>query len=331
MNKLASVIVVAAVLIALVVLSGTIFVVNETEQAVITQFGEPIGRPITKAGLYFKIPLIQTVNYFEKRILQWNGDPNQIPTRDKRYIWVDTTARWRIADALKFMQSVGNEETAHARLDDIVDSATRDAVSSQVLIEAVRNSNRLLEIASDQETKDQSEFESVEMEALERVGLGREGITREILHRASELMPSYGIELVDMRIKRISYVQEVRKKVFERMVSERKRAAEQFRSEGQGKKAEIEGQMAKELKQIQSDAYKKAQELKGQADAKAIKIYADVYSKDPDFYSFIKTLDTYKETIDSDTTLILTTDSDFYGYFKSIHSKNTTPISNSDN
>ena len=316
MNKIMNTILAVTVVVVLFLLSGAFYVVNETEQVVVTQFGEPIGKPITSAGLYFKLPFIQTANYFEKRILQWNGDPNQIPTRDKRYIWVDTTARWRIVDALRFMQSVGNEETAQTRLDDIVDSAARDAISNANLIEAVRNSNRLLEKKSEISTDD--DLQGLNVEALERVSEGRDAITREILKRASELMPSFGIELLDMRIKRISYVQEVRKKVFDRMISERKRAAEQFRSEGQGKKAEIEGQMTKDLNQIQSDAYRKAQEIQGDADAKAIKIYADAYNRDPEFYAFLKTLATYKETIGSDTILLLTTDSDYYKYLKSI-------------
>lgn len=315
MHKIANFILGIIVIVVLFLLSGTFYIVNETEQVVVTQFGEPIGKPITKAGLYLKLPFIQTANYFDKRILQWNGDPNQIPTRDKRYIWVDTTARWRIIDALKFMQSVGNEETAQARLDDIVDAVTRDAVSNVNLIESVRNSNRLLE---KDPNANEDDLQGVNDEALERVALGRDAITRDIIRRASASMPSFGIELVDMRIKRISYVQEVRKKVFDRMISERKRAAEQFRSEGQGKKAEIEGQMTKELNQITSDAYRKAQEIQGEADAKAINIYADAYNKDPEFYSFLKTLETYKKTIGSDTTLLLTTDSEYYNYLKSI-------------
>lgn len=317
MNKIANIILGIVVAVGLIIMSGAFYIVNETEQVVVTQFGEPMGRPITKAGLYFKLPFIQTANYFEKRILQWNGDPNQIPTRDKRYIWVDTTARWRIVDALRFMQSVGNEETAQARLDDIVDAVTRDAVSNVNLIESVRNSNRLLE---KDPNANEDDLQGVDDEALERVALGRDAITRDIIRRAAASMPSFGIELVDMRIKRISYVQEVRKKVFDRMISERKRAAEQFRSEGQGKKAEIEGQMTKDLNEIQSGAYRRAQEVQGEADAKAIKIYADAYNNDPEFYFFMKTLETYKKTINSDTTLLLTTDSEYYNYLKNIKS-----------
>lgn len=296
--------------LVLVVLVSSVYVVDETKQVVITQFGEPIGEPIVDAGLYFKRPFIQRANYFEKRMLEWDGSPNQIPTKDKRYIWVDTTARWRIADPLKFLQSVGNETGAHARLDDIIDSATRDAVTSHLLVEAVRNTNQLLERAAE-------ELEELGTpEALERIEVGRVNLTRGILKQAREMVPQYGIELVDVRIKRIDYVKEVREKVFERMISERKRAAEKYRSEGEGKKAEIDGEMGKELKRITSEAYRTAQEIEGKADAEAIKIYAEAYSRDPEFYSFLKTLETYKKTIDSGTTLILSTDSAYFEYLK---------------
>ena len=316
---LVSIVVVAVILVG----SGALYVVDETKQAVITQFGEPIGKPITKAGLYFKMPFIQTANYFEKRLLRWDGDPNQIPTRDKRYIWVDSTARWRIVDALKFMQSVGTIQGAYARLDDIVDAATRDSVSNLNLVETVRNSNELFGRIKDGEGEES--YAELRLADLERVQVGRENLTRDILKRAREIVPSYGIELVDVRIKRINYIREVQKKVFDRMISERKRAAEQYRSEGQGKKAEIEGQMQKELQQIQSEAYRQAQEIKGKADAEAIRIYAEAYNKDPEFYSFLKTLETYHQTITSDSTLILTTDSDYFEYLKDINSKKLLP------
>ena len=301
-------------LAALAVLVSSLYVVDETQQVVITQFGEPIGEPISDAGLHFKVPFIQKANYFEKRLLEWDGSPNQIPTKDKKYIWVDTTARWRIADPLKFLQSVGNETGAHARLDDIIDSATRDAVTGLLLVEAVRNTNQLLERAVEAPEEEGLSTE----EALERIEVGRENLTRDILTQAQELVPQYGIELIDVRIKRIDYVKEVREKVYERMISERKRAAEQYRSEGQGKKAEIDGQMAKELKSITSEAYRKAQEIEGEADAEAIKIYAEAYSRDPEFYSFLKTLETYKETIDKGSTIILSTDSAYFEYLKSL-------------
>ena len=295
-------------------LSGALYIVDETQQVVITQFGEPMGEPIKDAGLYFKTPFIQQANYFEKRLLQWDGNPNQIPTKDKRYIWVDTTARWKIVDALKFMQSVTNEIGAHARLDDIVDSATRDYITNHNLVEVVRDSNRLVESNA---LRGEDEIKASD-EALETILVGRDAITRGILEQASQIVPQYGIELVDLRINRINYVSEVRNKVYERMVSERKRAAERYLSEGQGKKREIEGQMEKELKQIQSEAYRTAEEIKGKADAEAIDIYADAYNKDPEFYSFVKTLDTYRNTIDSNTTVILSPDSEYLEYFNTI-------------
>ncbi len=298
---------------ALLFASGSFYVVDETQQVVVTQFGELIGNPITKSGLYFKTPFIQVANYFDKRILQWDGNANQIPTLEKRFIWVDTTARWRISDPLKFMQSVRTESTAQTRLDDIIDASTRAIVSSHKLVEVVRNTNRILnstQVSASLEDLDLGKAE------LEKIVVGREELSRKIFGRAGPAVADYGIELIDVKIKRINYVQEVQNKVFERMISERKRAAEQFRSEGQGKKAEIEGQMSKELKEIQSEAYRKAQEIKGKADAQAIKIYAQAYNNDPDFYSFIKTLESYKKTVNKDTTLMLTTDNEFYEYLK---------------
>lgn len=291
--------------------SGAVYIVNEGQQVVITQFGKPVGDPVTSAGLHFKQPFIQEAHYFEKRLLDWDGDPNQIPTKDKKYIWVDTTARWRIIDALKFLQSVGNEMSAQGRLDDIINSATRDVVTSHLLVEAIRDSNRILD------SRSEGEDMIVTDEALERIEVGRKMLEGAILEKAKVLAPQYGIEIIDVRIKRINYVEDVRNKVYDRMIAERKRAAEKYRSEGKGKSAEIEGQVAKELKAITSEAYRKAQIVSGKADAEAINIYAAAYSQDPDFYSFVKTLETYKNTIDDKTTVILTTDSDYYKYIKS--------------
>ncbi len=292
--------------------SGALFIIDETKQVVITQFGKPVGQPISSAGLHFKIPFVQESHYFEKRILNWDGDPNQIPTKDKKYIWVDTTARWKIIDALKFLQSVGNEISAQSRLDDIINSATRDAVTNHLLVDAVRDSNRILE------TKGLGEDAIFADEALERIEVGRQQLTRAILEKAKVLAPQYGIEIIDVRIKRVNYVEDVRNKVYDRMIAERKRAAEKYRSEGQGKSAEISGQVGKELKQITSEAYRQAQGLVGKADAEAINIYAQAYSKDAEFYSFLKTLETYPKTIDEKSTIILTTDSDYYKYLKGL-------------
>ena len=292
----------------IVLLISSLYVVSETNQVVITQFGKPVGRPVTKAGLHVKMPFIQQAHYFDKRLLEWDGDPNQIPTRDKKYIWVDTTARWKNADALKFLQSVGNERGAHARLDDIINSATRDVITSNLLVGTIRDSNRILDI------QEQDGVTAITEEALEKITIGRHELEGEILERAKDVIPQYGIELVDVRIKRINYVEEVRKKVYDRMISERKRAAERYRSEGRGKSAEIKGQMEKELKLITSEAYRKSQGIRGQTDAETTAIYAQAYENDPDFYSFLKTLETYQNTVDGNTTVILTTEGDYYKY-----------------
>jgi membrane protease subunit HflC len=292
--------------------SGALFIIDETKQVVITQFGKPVGQPISSAGLHFKTPFVQQAHYFDKRILNWDGDPNQIPTKDKKYIWVDTTARWKIIDALKFLQSVGNEIGAQSRLDDIINSATRDVITSHLLVEAVRDSNRILE------SKELGADAIFADEALEQIEVGRQQLTRAILEKTKVLAPQYGIEIIDVRIKRVNYVEDVRNKVYDRMIAERKRAAEKYRSEGQGKSAEISGQVGKELKQITSEAYRQAQGIVGKADAEAISIYAGAYSQDAEFYSFLKTLETYKNTIDENSTIILTTDSDYYKYLKGL-------------
>jgi len=302
----------AIVIVAVIMLVvASVYIVKETNQAVITQFGKPVGRPITEAGLHFKTPFIQQVRYFDKRLLEWDGDPNQIPTRDKKYIWVDTTARWKIADALKFYQSVGTERGGQARLDDVINSATRDAITRNGLVEVIRYTNRILD--SDDGGEVTVGFAE---EALERIKVGRQKIEQSILEKARDIVPQYGIELVDVRIKHVSYIENVRLKVYDRMIAERKRAAEEYRSEGRGKSAEIKGKMEKELKLITSEAYRKAQGVRGRADAEATKIYAEAYSKDPEFYSFLRTLESYKDTIGSDSTLILTTNSDYFKYLK---------------
>jgi modulator of FtsH protease HflC len=316
MKKIIYIIIIPVLLAVLLFAVGAVYTVDETQQVVVTQFGKPIGEPITEAGLRFKIPFIQQANYFEKRILQWDGHPNQIPTRDKRYIWVDTTAKWVISDALKFLQSVTNEAGAHARLDDVVDSATRDFVTGHNLVEAVRNTNRLME--EDIITAAGDEFIIFE-DNIEEIDIGRDRLTREILAQASKITPQYGIELIDVRIKRINYVKEVQERVYERMISERKRAAEQYRSEGQGRRAEIQGQTIKELNQIESEAYRVAEEKKGEADAEAARIYAEAYNNDPEFYGFLKTLETYKDTVDKDTAIILSVESEYYEYLKNIN------------
>jgi len=318
MNKKLVAIVPAIIFIIIILAGNPFYVLYEGRQAIITQFGKPIGDPKTEAGLHIKVPFIQKVNYFEKRILEWDGYPTEIPTKDKKYIFVDTTARWRISDPLKFFQSVYNERGAHARLDDIVDAAVRDAVTSHNLISIVRSTNRIIKEL--EALKEGKEF--IEEGALEEIRIGREEIRKEILVRAKELTPRYGIELIDVRIKRVNYIEEVRQKVYERMIAERKRAAEEYRSEGRGIRAEIEGKTEKELKAILSDAYKKSQKIKGQADAQSTQIYADAFSRDKEFFSFLKTLETYKNTIDDETTVILTTDADYFRYLKEISPQN---------
>ena len=311
-NLIRTVVGLVAVVVFLFV-SGMVYIISETNQVVITQFGRPVGAPITSAGLHFKLPFIQRAQFFDRRLLEWDGDPNQITTRDKKYIWVDTTARWKIQDALKFLESVGSETGAHARLDDIINSATRDVVTSHLLVDAIRDSNRILDLM-----ENSGEEITIAEEALERIKVGRHQMEEAILARAEEIAPQYGIKLVDVRIKKVNYVEDVRTKVYERMIAERKRAAERYRSEGKGKSAEIQGQMEKELKLITSEAYKTAQGIRGMADAEAIAIYAESYSNDPDFYSLMKTLETYTDTVDSSTTVILGTDGDYYKYLKEL-------------
>ncbi len=299
--------------LALVFLMGALFVIDETEQAILLQFGRPIGEPITTAGLNFKIPFIQDVRKFDKRVLEWDGDENQIPTSDKKYIHVDTFGRWRIVDPLKFLQSVrGDELSAQSRLDDIIESATRNFISENLLLEAVRNTNRAMQTTIEEQGRIGTERIVLEIKK------GREQITREILKKAAQEMPNFGIELLDVRIKRINYIEEVREKVYERMISERKRIAEKSRSEGQGRKAEIDGERQKEFQRISSEAYREAQKIKGRGDAEATKIYANSYGRDPSFYSFIETLESYKITMNSNTTLILNTNSDYLKFIKNI-------------
>ncbi|MHB8054072.1 MAG: protease modulator HflC [Candidatus Aminicenantales bacterium] len=300
----------AAALILLALLGGAVYVVSETNQVVVTQFGDPIGGTVSRPGLHLKLPFIQKANYFEKRWLAWDGDPNQIPTRDKKYIWVDTYCRWRIADPLVFFQRVNDERNAHSRLDDIVDGETRNTIAKFDLIEIVRSSNRDFEMSEDAALLDLSEV-AVKIEA------GREKLAQIILANASKITPQFGVELKDVRIKRVNYVDEVQKKVFDRMIAERQRIASKYRSEGDGKSAEIRGQKERELKKIQSEAYKTAQEIKGKADAEATKIYAAAYNLDPELYQFMKSLDTYRTALAKDTWLLLTTDSEFLKYLKS--------------
>ena len=313
MRRMGAFFVVIIVIFLILVISGAFYTVREWDQVVITRFGEPIGTPKTEAGLYFKIPLIEKLHRYEKRILRWDGDPTEIPTRDKRFIFVDTTARWRIVDARKFLEVLVGYSQAYAKLDDTIDAVVRDYVSANPLVELVRTTDWVATVKEEETVV--SPFPE---EARETVVLGREKITRAILAEASKAMPAFGMELVDVRIKRINYVERVQEKVYERMISERKRKAAQFRSEGEGKKAEILGQMDKELKSIVSGAYRTAEEIRGKADAEATKIYGEAYNRDAEFYAFFKTLETYKEAAYENAFVILGTDSDYYRFLKNI-------------
>jgi membrane protease subunit HflC len=306
-----SLIILAALVVLVVATSASaLYTVSETEQVVITQFGEPIGRPITQPGLHVKIPFAQETNVFDKRWLEWTGNPNQVPTRDKKYIWVETYARWRIADPLLFFQRLHDERGAQSRLDDIIDGETRNVIANHNLIEVVRTTNR--EFDKGEEAED-----VMEAEAMRQVELGRDKLTRQILDRASKVVPDYGIDLVDVQIQRVNYIESVQAKVFDRMISERKRIADRHRSEGQGKSAEIRGKKERELKVIESEAYRKTQETMGRGDAEAAAIYAEAYNRNRELYRFLKTMETYRNTIDKDSWLVLSTSADLYRYLQS--------------
>ncbi|ABF92370.1 HflC protein [Myxococcus xanthus DK 1622] len=304
---------VLAVLAVVLGFSAT-YTLSEHEQAVITRFGEPKGASVVDPGLHFKMPFVDTVNRFDKRWLDWRGDPNQIPTKDKKYIWVDTFGRWRIVDPLRFFQRLRDERNAQSRLDDIIDGETRNTIASFALIEAVRSTNRPFE-------DDEYTAETERAESLEQVAQGRDKLTRQIRLRAAEIVKEFGVELVDVQIRRINYVDEVQVKVFERMISERKRIAERSRSEGMGRAAEVRGQRERDLKEIRSAAYRKAQDVTGAADAEATKIYAEAFGRDPEFYQFMRTLEAYPDVVDSSTSLFLGGESEFYRYLRSSSKK----------
>ena len=299
--------VIAASLLGILALNSA-YIVDETQQVVITQFGEPVGTPHQKPGLQWKVPFMQVVYKFDKRILEWDGYPSEVPTRDKKFIWVDVTGRWRIENPLKFLQTMHNERNAQSRLDDIMDGITRNYITRHDLVDVVRSTNRILEVKAGQEDISGED-------TYEKIDLGRDSITRKILETAREVVREYGIELIDLRIKRINYVQSVQQKVFERMISERKRAAQQLRSEGEGVRAEIEGQKEKELRRITSEAYRTASTLQGQADAEATGIYGSAYGKDPAFYSYLASLERYPATLQG-SHAIFSTNSEFLKYLK---------------
>jgi len=310
MNKAKPIIVAVIILVVISVVVSAAYIVQETEQVIITQFGKPVGDPVTSPGIHFKIPVIQHANFFDRRFLEWDGDPNQIPTKDKRFIWVDTYARWRIKDPLLFFQRVRDERGAQSRLDDILDGETRNAIANHKLVELVRTTNRTPMTSEDL-------LAGEVVTELAKIKDGREKITRTILEASAPRVLELGIELLDLRLKRINYVEEVQQKIFERMITERLRIADKFRSEGQGQASKILGDKGRELKKIQSGAYKTAQEIMGKADAEATAIYAKAYNKNQEsreFYRFLKTMETYQNTLSEKDWLILSTKGDFFKY-----------------
>jgi len=307
--------IIIALAILVIAFINSAYIVNETEQVIITQFGEAIGDAKKDPGLYFKMPFIQKATYFPKNLLAWDGEPGQVNTLDKTFLLVETFARWKIVDPLKFFQTVNNLSGAYGRLDDIIDSAGRNLITSYSLIETVRMTNR------EMDTFEAGLDEIKEKSPLGEITTGREKIASAIMEQAQPKLEKFGIALVDVKIKRLNYVEEVQQSVYARMIAERKQIAEKYRSEGQGEARKIEGDMEKEMKKITSEAYKSAEELKGKSDGEAALIYAKAFGNDPDFYSFLQTLDIYKESIGKDSSLILSTDSEFLKYFKGYQGK----------
>lgn len=296
-----------AVVVFVVLLVGKsfLYVVPETEQVIITQFGE-FKREVKDAGLKFKLPLVETVNRFDKKILIWDGNPSQVPTREKRYIEVDTYARWKIEDPLKYFQTLHSESSALKKLDDIIGSSVRDQISNNDLIETVRDTSREMIMKVDVEGERGDE--------LTKVNKGRTNVERLIFEDSARSVKDYGIKLIDVRIKRLNYVEQVRKKVYTRMIEERLRVAAKYLSEGEGEMMKVRGERESDEKRILSEAYRQSQEIKGKADAEAIRIYAEAYSKDPEFYAFSRTLDSYEKSVGNSSILILSTDSGYMKY-----------------
>ncbi len=319
MNRLTFPAIAAIVILVGLVAYSAAYTVSETEQVIITQFGKPVGDPITEAGLHFKLPLIQEVTRVEKRILEWDGRPNEMPTKDKTYIVVDTFGRWRINDAKQFFLRLRDERSAQSRLDDILGSETRNAIAKHELIELVRTTK------DRQPVRDETIADAPgNIGILYPINKGRAKIEEEIFQQAASKVTDLGIELLDVRFKRINYNESVRDRIYSRMISERQQIAERFRSEGAGEAAKIMGRKEKDLLEIESQAYKQVQEIQGAADAEATEIYAQAYNQSADsiqFYAFIKTMETYQEMLDPNTTLILSTDSDIFKFMKRIDSE----------
>lgn len=305
-------------LIVVVIVYSASYRVREEHQALIVQFGRIVSKPITEAGLHWKLPFIQDVRFYEKRLLTWDGDPEQIPTKDKKYILVDTTARWRIADAVKYAQIVVNEYGAQNKLNGIIDGITRDTISNHNLVESVRNDNKILEERSrvEAEQKKHEDVDEEIMGEIEEIQVGREELSQIIIKRAQEELKIFGIELVDVQLRRIAYVESVQEKVYQRMISERLRIAEKIKSIGKGESAKITGKINKDLKTIESDALRESEIIKGKAEAEAIDIYAKQLSKDPSFYEFSRTLEAYKKTLSKRSNLLLSSESKFLQLFR---------------
>ncbi len=308
-------------IVVIILLGSSLFILNETQQALITQFGKPVGQSITMAGIHIKLPFIQKVIVFEKRILEWDGNPQEIPTKDNKFIYIDTFARWRISDALAFYKSNRSEMVGYSRLDDLLDGAVRDEIANHTLPEIIRSSTRAMSIMVVESADLSLEVDSTLMRELDIPGARKkivENIVTNVKNKLTDL--DLGIEVVDLQIKKIDYNSEVQKKVFDRMISEQKRIAEKYRAIGQGEKQRILGRQSQKMKEILSGAYLEAQGIRGKADAQAVKIYANAYNRTTDsrdFYKFLRTLDAYKATIDSSTTLILSTDNEFLQYLGS--------------
>ena len=322
-KQIAGFVTIFAVVVVLLVVSGALYTVKMTEQVIITQFGKSVGDPVTEAGLHFKLPFVQDIQRIEKRILEWDGARNEMPTRDKLYISVDTFGRWRVTNPLLYFQRLRNERSAQSRLEDILGSETRNAVAKHDLIEIVR-STKDREPTKDGALKEIEEASGGAIGTLPSIRKGRTKIEEEILAASKSKLSELGIELLDIRFKRINYNQSVQANIYQRMISERQQIASRFRSEGEGEAARILGDKELELERITSEAYKAEQEIRGEADAKATAIYASAYNKNSaaaDLYEFIKSMETYKTAIDDDTTLLLSTESDLFKYLKSADGK----------
>ncbi len=310
------------VLVLFAIVASAAYVVQETEQVIITQFGKPVGDAIDEPGLHFKVPLFQKAHKFDKRFLEWDAQPTELTTQDKRFIHVDTYARWRISDPLLFFQRLQNERRAQSRLDDILEGETRNAIAKHNLVEVVRSDvgkadSEAETDAAAEETADDGEDAVVSTSRLEPIQYGREKIRQEILANAQSRTGDLGIEILDVQLKRINYVKDVREQVYVRMIAERQRIAARFRSEGEGEAASISGKLERDLKKIQSEAYRTAQEIIGRADAEATEIYAGAYDQSSDsrrFYEFLKTMETLESTTDESTSVLLSTDGEFFRY-----------------